>query len=111
MYDGLVILASNLKENIDEAFIRRFNAMIYFPLPDVEEKMKIWYKAFPTGFDTPDKGELRKICQKYRLSGAAIMNIVQYCSLISLGKGEKKIEIDNIHEGIRKEFIKEDQAS
>jgi len=111
MFDGLVILASNLKENIDNAFIRRFQAIIYFPMPTVDEKMKIWKQAFPKDFKKPDDGELRKICQKYKLSGASIMNIIQYCSLLSLGKGEKKIKIDNIHEGIRKEFIKEGQTS
>ncbi len=111
MFDGLVILASNLKENIDDAFIRRFQSIIYFPMPTVDEKMKIWKQAFPKDFKKPDDGELRKICQKYKLSGASIMNIIQYCSLLSLGKGEKKIKIDNIHEGIRKEFIKEGQTS
>jgi SpoVK/Ycf46/Vps4 family AAA+-type ATPase len=46
-HDGLVILASNFKANIDEAFIRRFQSVIYFPLPGPEERFGIWQKAFP----------------------------------------------------------------
>jgi len=110
-YTGLVIFASNLKKNINDAFIRRCQSTIYFPMPSVDERMKIWDKVFPKGFQKPDKGHLLKYCLKQKLSGAAIVNIIQYCSLISLEKGEKKIEINNILEGIRNEFIKEFQKS
>jgi hypothetical protein len=48
-YDGLVILATNMKNNIDDAFIRRFNAILKFPMPDGEERKKIWQKTFPPG--------------------------------------------------------------
>ena len=111
LYNGLVILASNLKKNIGDAFSRRFQSTIYFPMPSVDERMKIWDKVFPKGFQKPDKEDLLKFCLKQKLSGAAIVNIIQYCSLISLERGEKKIEINNILEGIRNEFIKEIQKS
>ena len=48
-YDGLVILATNMKNNIDDAFIRRFNAILRFPMPDQAERKKIWEKTFPPG--------------------------------------------------------------
>jgi len=48
-YDGLVILATNMKNNIDDAFIRRFNAILKFPMPDGDERKKIWQKTFPPG--------------------------------------------------------------
>jgi hypothetical protein len=46
-YDGLVILATNMKNNIDEAFIRRFNSVLKFQMPDAEERKKIWQNIFP----------------------------------------------------------------
>jgi hypothetical protein len=46
-YDGLVILATNMKNNIDDAFVRRFNAILKFPMPDAEERKKIWQNTFP----------------------------------------------------------------
>ena len=54
-YDGLVILATNMKNNIDEAFIRRFNAVLKFSMPDAEERKKIWLKTFPTGVEFKEK--------------------------------------------------------
>lgn len=46
-FNGLVILASNFKANIDEAFVRRFNAIIGFPFPREPERVAIWQKSFP----------------------------------------------------------------
>lgn len=46
-YNGLVILASNQRTNIDEAFVRRFQIIVHFPMPRPEERYKIWYNAFP----------------------------------------------------------------
>jgi hypothetical protein len=48
-YDGLVILATNMKNNIDDAFVRRFNAILKFPMPDADERKKIWQNTFPRG--------------------------------------------------------------
>ena len=44
-FTGVVILASNLKSNIDEAFARRFQSIIYFPLPQVEERLRLWNQS------------------------------------------------------------------
>src|SRR5262245_42125020 len=46
-FDGLVILASNFKSNMDDAFVRRFNAIIRFPFPDEAERVAIWRAAMP----------------------------------------------------------------
>ena len=46
-YNGLIILATNMKNNIDDAFIRRFNAILKFPFPDADERALIWNKSFP----------------------------------------------------------------
>ena len=45
-FNGVVILASNKKGNIDEAFTRRFQTIIHFPIPKPEQRMNIWKKAF-----------------------------------------------------------------
>ena len=43
---NMVILASNLKDNFDEAFLRRFQSIIYFPLPNKEERLRLWKNGF-----------------------------------------------------------------
>ena len=45
-YPGVVILATNLKANVDEAFARRFQAMIHFPMPSPKEREMLWTKGF-----------------------------------------------------------------
>lgn len=46
-YNGLIILATNMKNNIDDAFIRRFNSILKFPFPEAAERAAIWAKSFP----------------------------------------------------------------
>ena len=45
-YRGLVILATNQRGNMDDAFVRRFQSIIHFPMPRIEERHKIWSNAF-----------------------------------------------------------------
>jgi len=106
-FEGLVILASNLKTNIDEAFSRRFQSIIYFPYPSPEEQLLIWEKAFPKKLK-PRKGtDLHHFSQRYKLSGSNIMNIVQYCCLAAMEKKQKEISIELLTQGIQRELLKE----
>ncbi len=95
-YDGLIILATNMKNNIDDAFIRRFNSILKFPMPDAEERLQIWKKTFPrkTKFfkkpvgelnghahDEPEPVDVPDIVKRYELSGGNILNVVHYASI------------------------------
>ncbi len=106
-YNGLVILASNFKNNIDESFTRRFQSHIYFPLPKYNERLLIWKGAFPTHMKPDDAADLNALARQYELTGAHIMNIVQFACLQALSRNEKQISNGDILEGIRKEYIKE----
>ena len=105
-YKGLVILASNLKSNIDDAFVRRFQSIIHFPLPKASERILLWDKAFPPGIRLHADLSLNQIAQKYELSGAEIMNIVQYACLRALEAGKKTILKSYVINGIQREFQK-----
>ncbi|MFC4873939.1 ATP-binding protein [Negadavirga shengliensis] len=105
-YDGLVILATNLKSNIDEAFARRFQSIIYFPIPSERERIQLWEKAFPKKVQL-DKGiDLRALAQKYEMTGSEIMNITQYACLCALNRPGHQLQYEDIYEGIKKEFKK-----
>lgn len=105
-YAGLVILASNLKSNIDDAFVRRFQAIIQFPLPKFSERLEIWKKAFPKKVTFHKDVDLSQFAQKYELAGAEIMNIVQYACLRALADQRKIIHSKYIMDGIKREFQK-----
>lgn len=108
-FSGLLILASNFKGNLDKAFIRRFHAMVHFPMPDVKERLLIWKKSLPlnlqlTGID------LNEIAQRYELSGASILNIMQFAALRTLSRGDNAIGHADLLMGIRREFWKEEKS-
>jgi hypothetical protein len=105
-YNGLVILASNLKSNIDEAFQRRFQSMIYFPVPSAEERIQLWQKGFSAKSELEEKVNLNQISTSYELTGGAIINVIQFCSLMSLNRGSNIILLKDIIEGIKREYGK-----
>lgn len=109
-YSGMVILASNIKGNIDDAFTRRIQSIIYFPFPTPEEQLLIWEKAFPPKMPPAPDVNLGQIAQKYKLSGAHIINIVQYCCLTALSNKEKKISAELLKYGIQRELSKEGKS-
>jgi hypothetical protein len=106
-YPGLVILASNFKSNIDDAFLRRFQAMVFFPIPKPDERLVLWEKAFPSNIGIDPAIKWPRIAQQYELTGASIMNIVQYCCIVALEQGSDCISLENLQNGIRNELVKE----
>jgi len=87
-YNGLVILATNRINNIDDAFIRRFNSILKFPFPDAALRARIWriflpkdklYREKP-GPEIKDV-DIPEAVKKYELSGGSIMNVVHYAGI------------------------------
>ncbi len=76
-YDGAVILATNLRSNIDDAFLRRLDLAIEFPFPEVDQRRAIWRTLLPTRAPVADDVDLDVLAGKFRLSGGSIRN----CSL------------------------------
>jgi hypothetical protein len=106
-FNGIVILASNLKSNIDEAFARRFQSVIYFPVPQSEERLKLWEQSFSHATVLEDKIDLKSLAKKYELTGGMIMNVIRYSSLMALKRNENIIRLIDTEKGIQKELVKE----
>jgi DNA polymerase III delta prime subunit len=109
-YTGLVILATNFKNNVDEAFARRFQVMAEFQKPDESQRLQLWNNAFTSPCTLAPEVNLPKLAAEYSITGAAIMNILRFCSLRALGRGNTEINITDIKQGIRKEMHKEGKA-
>jgi ATPase family associated with various cellular activities (AAA) len=75
-YSGIVILATNLSQNIDEAFLRRIQVVVEFPLPDVKARERIWLRMFPEGVGRPADADIHELADRFDLSGGNIRNIV-----------------------------------
>lgn len=106
-YPGLVILASNFKSNMDEAFLRRFHSIIHFPMPDTAERQKLWEQSFSQKSKLAKNIDISGIAEKYSLSGGSIINAVRYASLMAISRKSTEIQVNDIVKGIRREFQKE----
>ncbi|WP_319481048.1 ATP-binding protein [uncultured Draconibacterium sp.] len=106
-HNGLVILASNMKGNIDSAFTRRFNAFIEFDPPTVAERLKLWQVYMPKSNKLHKDIRLEELAKNYELTGANIVNIIHYAGLLSIQKGNAMLNMETLLAGIRKEYKKE----
>ncbi|NUO03157.1 MAG: ATP-binding protein [Saprospiraceae bacterium] len=109
-FPGLSILASNFKSNLDDAFARRFQTIVYFPVPRSQERLKLWQQSFPAAVQLETGINLQKISEKYELTGSNIVNIVHYCCLQALSNNTNIISADNLITGINREFVKENKV-
>ena len=109
-YEGLLILASNFKNNIDEAFLRRFHNIIHFPMPNANERMKLWQHSVPATLPPEELLDWKSISAQYEITGAGIINVMQYAALKSFARNDERLRQHDVLEGIRKEFRKEEKA-
>jgi SpoVK/Ycf46/Vps4 family AAA+-type ATPase len=106
-HPGLVILATNFKENIDDAFMRRFQSVCYFQIPSPKERLLLWQRNFPSKLKIHSEISLKEIAERYELSGSNIVNIIQSSSLHVLSLETETLTSDILLKGIRKEVTKE----
>lgn len=81
-FQGIIILATNLKSNIDEAFSRRFQSVIYFPMPSEELRAELWRTMLPEEWLGNDADELISTAAETELSGGAITNVIRRCAIL-----------------------------
>jgi len=111
VFNGIVILASNMKGNLDDAFTRRFESIIHFPMPGEEERLQLWERSFSKSSSLEDHINLQEIASQYELSGGSTMNVVRYSSLMALKRNSTKITLNDLEEGIKREYLKEGRAT
>ncbi len=75
-YTGTVILATNLRDNLDEAFVRRVQVLIHFDKPDAEARYRIYLGMFPPEVTPPDDADLIAIAEQFDIAGGNIKNAV-----------------------------------
>jgi ATPase family associated with various cellular activities (AAA) len=104
---GLVILATNQRGSIDDAFLRRFQVSVRFPMPQPEERHGIWLKVFPEQIPVADDVDWRDISSRFELTGAGIVNVAQFCAIESLAGTVAAVDRAFLESAILREFVKE----
>jgi SpoVK/Ycf46/Vps4 family AAA+-type ATPase len=104
-FAGVVILATNLPNNLDEAFLRRFESVVYFPLPGPEQRLRLWQEAFSERARLD--ANLEMIAERHEISGGLILNVVRQVSLQAIASGGSTIQEADLQRAIRRELEKE----
>lgn len=106
-YDGLAILATNLRGNIDNAFLGRFETFVRFSLPGPEERRRIWLAAMPKDPAPLDAETLATTLAHYELSGRAITGALHTAALAAMDADRNDLLLEDALRGVRKEVEKE----
>lgn len=109
-FPGLLILASNFKNNLDDAFLRRFHSIIHFPMPNADERLQLWQKSMPASLHTNGHLDLRALAERFELTGAAILNVMHYATLQTFARKGEQLQLTDVMEGVRKELMKEEKS-
>lgn len=104
-FPGMIILATNLRSNIDEAFSRRFQSVIYFPMPTEELRAEIWRKMLKNWPGSVDE-ELILMAAETELSGGAITNVIRRCALSLVNQKDKSLNKSILNNALQKEKLK-----
>ncbi|AFZ24169.1 AAA+ family ATPase [Cylindrospermum stagnale PCC 7417] len=102
-YRGLAILTTNLKNSLDQAFMRRIRFIVQFPFPDINQRAEIWQRIFPKA--TPTQGLDANKLAKLNVSGGNIRNIALNAAFLAADAGEP-VEMKHILQAAKSEYAK-----
>jgi hypothetical protein len=104
-YSGIVIMASNMKQNMDEAFVRRLRFIIHFPFPTDEDRERIWQKSFPADAPLGADVDFRWLARKLKITGGNIKNIGLRAAFLAIEQ-QRAIDMECLVEAAKREIEK-----
>lgn len=104
-YDGVVILATNLARNMDDAFVRRMHFAVDFPFPEAEQRRQIWEQIWPVETPVGDDLDLEFIADRFELAGGNIRNIALTAAFLAADEGDA-VQMPHLIRATRREYQK-----
>jgi SpoVK/Ycf46/Vps4 family AAA+-type ATPase len=104
-FDGLAILTTNLRANIDEAFLRRLDVVVDFPMPEEVERLAIWRLHLPERVPVAPDVDLPFMAARFRLSGGHIRNICLTAAYLAAER-DRTVTMADIVRGAEREYAK-----
>ena len=105
-YEGLVVLATNLQRNLDDAFLRRMQEVVDFPYPDEKLRERIWRQHVPANAPVEKDIDYGFLARQFKLTGGNIKNAVMTAAFLAASQG-KKIGMAEMIRGVRVELQKQ----
>jgi hypothetical protein len=104
-YEGVVILATNLRKNMDDAFVRRMHFTIEFPFPSRVDRLRIWSAIWPGELPRSDALDLEFMADRFELAGGNIRNIALAASFLAAADS-RVVSMDHLIQATRREYQK-----
>jgi ATPase family associated with various cellular activities (AAA) len=105
LFDGIAILATNLRANLDEAFTRRLDSLVDFPEPEEEYRRQLWTRSLGTTMPRADDLDLAFLAQSFKLAGGAIRNIVVAGAYAAAERG-RPLSMADLIRATQREYLK-----
>ncbi|HSV84407.1 MAG TPA: ATP-binding protein [Ramlibacter sp.] len=105
-FDGVAILATNLKQNLDDAFTRRLTFCINFAFPEEAERLRLWNTLWPAAAKRAPDVDFAILARDYKLSGGNIRNVVTASLYLAAGSGDGMVTRDHLLHATRREYQK-----
>lgn len=107
-YDGVSVLATNYKHNIDPAFFRRMKYIVEFQFPDPDTREMLWRTTIPKGTPLADDVDIRFIAERFEFVGGNIKNCILNAAFLAAAdpESEGKVGMKHYLNAIKYEFVK-----
>jgi hypothetical protein len=105
MYDGVAILATNLRQNLDEAFLRRLAFTIHFPFPDERDRLRIWKSIWPAAVPMEEEIDFAFLSSQFKLSGGNIKNVALAAAFLA-AEEESAVAMRHLVKAVVSEYQK-----
>ena len=105
VFEGCAVLTTNLQENIDEAFLRRFGAVVEFQMPSPKQRELLWHKAIPVGAPKHNDLDIERLAKQFVLAGGSIVNAaINACVLAA--RDDSPVAMKHAVRAVGKELVK-----
>jgi len=105
VFEGCAIITTNLQENIDEAFLRRFGSVIEFPMPTPAEREQLWDRFFPQYAPRGEDLDIEYLARQFSLAGGSIMNAAINACIVAAAE-DKSVGMKHAIESVARELYK-----
>ena len=105
LFDGIAILATNLRANLDEAFTRRLDSLVDFPEPEEEYRRRLWERSLGTTMPRDADLDLDFLARAFKLSGGAIRNIV-VAAAYAAAEARRPLHMGDLVRATQREYLK-----
>jgi hypothetical protein len=104
-FDGVAILTTNLRTNVDEAFTRRLDAIVDFPMPEEGDRLRLWVANLPPSVPVEADLDLEFLARQFRVSGGNIKNICVTAAYLAAADG-RAVSMADLIRGTDREYRK-----